>query len=86
MSLYDHGKQKGHDDGLDDHIGEHESLDYGIDSQFSWRNVCEDGSCTTHSVSNAQQKDVRGTLQDRKANNGMHQMLAADKTIQSAKE
>jgi hypothetical protein len=86
MSLDDHGKQKRDDDGLDHHIGEHEGLDYRIDSEFPGRDVCEDGSCTTHPVSDAQQKDVRGALQDRKANDRMHQMFAADKTIQSAKE
>ena len=86
MSLDDHGKEERDHHGFHHYIGEHEGLHHGIDGLSARRNIGKDRRCASNSISDAKQKDIGGTLQDRQADHGMYEMSAADQAIQSAEK
>ena len=81
-----HRQQEGHDYRLDDYVGEHQGLHDWIDGKVARGNIGEDRGRTAYAITNGQQKDVSGTLQNGKTDHGMNQVAAGDQTVEPAKE
>ena len=86
VALANHRQQEGHDHRFDDYVSEHEGLHDGIDGKHAGGNICEDRCRAAEAITDAEQQNVCGTLQDGETNYGMNEMPAGDQAVEPAKK
>jgi hypothetical protein len=67
MGFNHHREQQRDHHGFDDHVGEHERLNHGIDGKAARGNVSKHGRCAADAVADRKEKNVGGTLQNGQA-------------------
>lgn len=86
MGFDHHGKQKRDHNRLNHDIREHESLNDRIDGESAHRNIRKDRSCAAHTVTDAEQQHIRGTLQNCEANDRVYKVPTGDEPVKPAEE